>query len=360
MRFASFLLFLLSSINVFSQKQSTVTVTVNRETQLFAIVTYLSGNIQFVIPSDYESAVKKEFKSFKKHPAVSEIKNLYKGKDFYIEAVHPMLGFRCSSLPELKIIYTPDHVDLAALEKYLQYLRNFADEIAYQDFYDAHRPAMEAWEKPVLDTIVKYEMADKLGNLFRQHKTFTVHLNPFNSWGGQAFVPNEHYADTNASFILGYNSYTASSGKDKPPFFNSRAMLVELLWHEGAHTYINARIKKNLKLFDESQSLLNEQRQTTLQKAGKFKWEWEYFLDEQITRATVAYLLLINMGEVDWLKECARQEQMGFTFTKEISLLLKTYDNDKAKYPDFTDFLPTIADFLKVKAKNSYGQSSQK
>lgn len=347
MRTCFSLLLLAFSLQVFSQKQSSVLVEVNPELELFSIVTYLSGNIKFVVPSNYERDVKKELRAFRKHPAVSEIKRLYKGHDGYIEVTHPMLAFHCSPLPELNVVYEQDDLNAAELEKYLKYLRNFADEINYKDFYNSHKAAMDSWVKPVQDTIQKYQLADKLGNLFGQHKEFRVYLDAFNSWGGQAFVPNETFTATKAYFRLGYNSYTKASGEDKPPFFNNRSMLIELIWHEGTHTYVATRIRKHLSLFDESSSLLNEQRQTELQKAGRFKWTWSGFLDEQVTRATVAYLLLKNMGEAEWQKECKKQEQIGFIYTKDISLLMEKYDTNKTTYADFSDFLPEIAKYLK-------------
>lgn len=346
----NYILILLTAIPLLghSQKKSQVIVEVNPEIELFTIAAYLSGNIQFVIPSNYEVAVKKELKSFRKHPAVSEIKKLYQGKNFSIETVHPMLGYRCSPLPELKVVYPSEIFDKDALENYLKYFRNFSDEINFRDFYADHKPAMDTWIKPVQDTIAKYQLADKLGDFFGIHKAFRIHLSAFNSWGGQAFVPNAAFAETKAYFILGYNSYTDDSGKDKPPFFNNRAMLIDLVWHEGGHTYINPRVDQNLQLFEESRPLLNEERQAALQKAGRFTWDWDYFLREQVTRATVAYLLRKNMSESAWQKECLRQEQIGFIYTKDISQLLSIYDNNKAKYSDFADFLPAIAAYLKI------------
>jgi hypothetical protein len=333
-----------------SQTLSPTRIEVNPELELFSIVTYLSGNIQFVIPSSYETLIKKEFRSFRKHPAVSGIRELYKKKKLTIEAVHPMLAFHCSPLPQLQVIYPVEGIDSASLEHYLKYLRNFAQEINYHDFIAAQKSEMESWAKPVRDTVEKYKLTDKLGMFFGRHKTFYIYLNPFNSWGGEAFTRKDTSDLYVASFLLGYNIYTANAGPDNPPFFNNRDMLIDLIWHEGTHTYINPGISKNLHLFDR-EVLLDENLQTMLQKAGRFKWEWEYFLKEQITRAVVAFLLRKNFTQNEWQKECSKQEQLGFIYTRDLSVLLEKFDQNKESYPDFENFLPEIARYFNEQTK---------
>lgn len=347
------LLVLLTS-NVFAQTKSEVKVEVNPEVALFSIATYLSGNITFIIPSSYEEVVKKTFKPYKKHPAVSEIKKLYKDKDAEIESSHPMLGLYCTPLPELKPIYgNIKNIPADKLEDYLKYMRNFSDEIAYTSFLRDQKTEFTNWAKPVQDSIEKYQLADRLGHLFGQHKSFKICLDPFNSWGGQAFVPDDPtFTSQNAWFILGYNIYRKDgSDKTKSPKFDNMFMLIDLVWHEGAHTYINPRLDANAHLFEPYQILLDEKLQEKLQKAGRFRWKWSQFLKEQITRATVAYLQRKHFGEAAWKKECERQHNIGFIYTEALSELIKKYDSNKSMYSDFTDFLPEIASYLEYEKK---------
>lgn len=334
-----------------AQIKSPVLVEVNAEMELFSIVTYLSGNIGFVIPNSYEALVKKEFRSFRRHPAVSDIKKLYKGKNMQAEVEHPMLAFYCSALPQLESWAHPPKIGDEEMNEYLKYLRNFSDETNYPDFFASQKEEFKRWEQPVIDSISKYSLADKLGDLFGKYKEFRVYLNPFNSWGGQAFTPTEEFSDNKAWFRLGYNVYPKNAGKKTPPFFNNKAMLFDLIWHEGGHSYINPRVDKHLHLFSVAEALLNADMQTRLQKAGRFKWEWPYFIKEQITRAAVAYLYKKHEGETNWEIECQRQEAIGFIYTKDISLLFGDYDQDKNKYPDFSDFLPLLAQYFKTQIK---------
>lgn len=354
MKKATIIILTFLSLNAFAQTKSQVSVEVNPEVSLFGIVTYLSGNITFVIPSSYQELVKTTFKPYKKHPAVSEIKKLYKGKNAEIESIHPMLGLYCTALPELRPIYSNiKNVSADELENYLKYLRNFSDETAYKSFLEHQKTEFSNWTKPVQDSITKYQLADRLGNLFGQHKTFKICLDPFNSWGGQAFVPDDTtFTNQNAWFILGYNIYRKDgSDKTKSPKFDNMFMLIDLVWHEGAHTYINPRLDTKAQLFEPYQKLLDDNLQEKLQKAGRFKWKWSQFLKEQITRATVAYLQQKYFGDDAWKKECERQENIGFIYTQDLSELIKKYDENKSTYTDFADFLPEIASYFEYEKK---------
>ena len=348
------LLLFFGSYQANAQQKSLVTVEVNPEVSLFGIATYLSGNVTYVIPSSYQSLIKKTFKPYKKHPAISGIKKLYKGKNAEIESIHPMLGLYCSALPELKPVFNVEKFLTAAeFESYLKYLRNFADETAYPAFMNEQKTEFESWTKPVEDTIRKYQLADRLGELFGQHKNFKISLDPFNSWGGQAFVPDDtNFTDKNAWFILGYNIHRKDgSNENKPPKFDHTFMLIDLVWHEGGHTYINPRLTAKADLFEPYKKLLDDNLQEKLQKAGRFKWKWSQFLAEQVTRATVAYLQQKYFGEAAWNKECERQQSIGFVFTEDISQIIKKYDENRNNYADFSDVLPEIAAYFEFERK---------
>ncbi|VXA94967.1 hypothetical protein FLAVO9AF_10119 [Flavobacterium sp. 9AF] len=339
------------SLNLQSQEKSTVNVEVNPEVSLFSIVTYLSGHTTFVIPSSYQNLVKKTFKPYKKHPAVSLIKKMYKNKNVEIESTHPIMGLYCTTLPNLKPNFIlQKNISEEEFENYLKYLRNFSDEIAYLSFVEQQQSEFESWTNPVKDTISKYKLADRLGSFFGYHKNFKICLDPFNSWGGKAFIPNDSsFVKNNAWFILGYNIYR-EDGSDitKSPKFDYKFMLVDLVWHEGTHTYINPLIDMYKTKFEPYSALLDKELQEKLQKAGRFKWNWNQFIKEQITRSVVAYLQLKYFGEKEWEKECLKQYNIGFVYTKEISNILKKYDENRNAKTEFTNVFQHIINYFET------------
>lgn len=337
---------LMTNTSGWAQQRSTVTVEVNPEMELFSLVTYLSGNIRFVIPSSYETLVRKELRSFRRHPAVRDIRTLYRQQDVEIESVHPMLGFACTPLPELKPMFPPRYTTPEQQAQYLRYLRNFADEISFNTWRQSLQPEYQRWTVPVQDTIAKYALADRLGDFFGIHKSFKIHLDPFNSWGGQAFVPDSTFSDTHAYFRIGYNVYHEKSGPEQSPVFSDKRQLIQLVWHEGAHTYVNPRVQRQSRLFEPAKHLLNANLNKKLQRSGRFTWHWSQFLNEQVTRAVVAYLMQKHMGQIAWEAECRVQENAGFVYTRMLSQQLAQYDQQRDRYTDFSDFLPTLARVL--------------
>jgi hypothetical protein len=119
-----------------------------------------------------------------------------------------------------------------------------------------------------------------------------------------------------------------------------------LLVHEVGHSFVNPVLTENVRFVAAPGARLFsavEGRMRALHYGT-----WETTVAESVLRAVVVRYLLAHAGEAAARRETARQLTEGFPWTLVLADTLAAYEADRARYPTFGDFAPTLAATLDV------------
>lgn len=333
----------LTSMCIAGSAQGKLNVKVEPRIELLTIVQYLADRGVYPLPSIYQKEVDGYFKKFKSSGAVERVKKMQSKKS--PDAAYPGISMYASELPELKSQYPlPLHMDSARTWEYLNLCKEFAAETKFDLFLQSEKLHIHQWEQAVKDTITHYALTERLEKFMGYSRDWNIFLSPLVSWGAYNFsLPTEN-KDREIYFVLGYAiNDKRKDPMERQPFFAIKKTLVDLVWHEGAHSYITPLIEQSKSEINKFQHLLTDTIQDKLQKAGRFRWTWDYYLNELIVRAIVARLIEKHFTVAEAELEMARQQGNGFVHLKRVYQLLMKYENTPASTPkDISHFFAAL------------------
>jgi DNA-binding transcriptional regulator GbsR (MarR family) len=145
--------------------------------------------------------------------------------------------------------------------------------------------------------------------------------------------------------IMGSRSFDEEGN----PQFAEEDYLPTLI-HEFNHTYINPVLndfQDNNVLQSSMQKILDTVK-ADMKKQGYSSWETVF--NESLVRATVIrYLMKHKRNNPEMIeREMMDQLNRGFLWTRELVVLLGTYEANRKKYPTIQAFYPEIIDFFEA------------
>jgi hypothetical protein len=311
--------------------QNKLSVSVEPGIELLTIIQYLGDRGVYPLPNVYLKEVDSYFKKYKKEAAVERIKQLFpkNGGD----ATFPMLGMYNTELPDFGYKYSfAGLTDTIGKKEYLALCREFAQKVNFDAFFKSDKFLIKEWEQAVKDTINQYALTNRLETFMGKPREWNIFLSPLVSWGAYNFILPTGNEENEIYFVLGYTTYNRNKGaSNAQPFFANKRELVDLVWHEGSHSYITPLINRDSVELGKYAYLLRDSMQEGLQKAGRFQWKWNYYLNELIVRAITAKLMETDFGPQEGHREIEKQREKGFVHISKVYELLKHYESDALK-----------------------------
>lgn len=326
-------IFVLIILKLEYKGQSYLNVTVNENIELLTVIQFLGKRAVYPQESIYRYEVSNYFKKHRRHSAVKKIQSILDKNSG--DGAFPLLGAYCSSLPDFNLMYPLSEMkDTLNKREYLQLCKEFAEISEWSLFIHKEKFKIELWQNQVRDTVYKYKLTERLEDLMGQKRSWNIYLSPLVGWGAYNFILPSSNKENEIHFVMGYNKPLFNNSKDASsaqPFFADKNSLVDLIWHEGSHSYITPLINSHKNELEAYSKLLTEDMQVSLQKAGRFKWNWEYYLNELIVRAIVAKLTDTYFGPEEGKVELQKQKNKGFRHIDRVYMLLAEYEKNETK-----------------------------
>ena len=289
---------------------------------------YREERILYPHPSVYRDAAFALAAQWNNHAAATLFQDL--AGSFNMDA--PVSFVLCHSrLPDLQpvIPYSPYLIGRAGgadrLRAFADALRAFAADACFlahlQDWHEVFGQ-FEAQARSVIDPEWPRRLDEYAG---RNRAQVHVCLAPLSEGNyGPSFETPQG--------LVSYSVIKPLPSPTGPRFDHSR--IKELVFHEGAHWFVNPameacmnKLEESARLFDPIRAKLEDQRY-----GG-----WRIVVCEHIVRAVVARLSS-NTEEV-----LAQEEARGFIYIRMIAHALAEYEDRRDVYPDFWCFAPEIA-----------------
>lgn len=313
--------------------QTNLKVELNENIELLTVIQYLGDRGVYPMNSIYLREVDTHFKSLTKHDAVKKIKEIFPKNAG--DASFPQIGAYCTTLPELKINYSlKKFKDSIQIPGYVNLCREFSKKSDFRNFFNNQNFKIDLWRQQVVDTINHYSLTERLEEFMGRRMEWNIYLSPLVGWGAYNFsIPNGN-ENNEIHFVLGYNpryNKDDKSAMNEQPFFAQKDILIDLIWHEGSHSYITPLIENDKEFISTYSKLVTSDMHEQLQKAGRFDWSWEYYLNEVIVRAIVAKLLYTHFDEKSGMTELENQKNNGFHHIERVFNLLTKYEQTDKK-----------------------------
>jgi hypothetical protein len=334
----------------FAHAQSSRNISIDPRIELLAVVQFLSL-YQLITSLDfpYKRSVSEYFSPFRNHPAVSIFKQM-SALSFNFDAPPAAMLF-LSNPPDLDIqIPFSDYIKQRAggeerLNQFVEALRDFAVESQFMVFFSAHEVT---YLQIVDNTNYELEWFDYLTPLetycgWKLH-SYNLILAPLFSGG---FGPRIERPDGtyDAYVIIG-----PSRIKNDLPDFGDKQDLVNLLWHEFGHSYVNPlcdkfieQINKYSRLYQPISNWMKMQAYDT----------WRVCVIEHINRAITIRLNDLEFGSEAATKRMNYDKSCCFLYIGFLCERLELYEIQRGKYPTLQEFFPELLKVFQEISENS-------
>jgi len=323
-----------------------VTIEVDPRVELIAIVFRLAGNYEFNQGRirSYVRDIERQFGDFDDHPAIKLAARLSSTRRMSCDgpmslAVYIDRYFR----PRKTFEQWPWGLDgrwkKQETAEFIEKLRQFAAETKFNEFYKAHTSLYETGIRSCEAVMAQHDLRTWLGEFFGVEemgdmKLVLGFLNGPNNYGPRftAGKTREKYA------IIGMPLPDA----DGNPVFGPRKLATTA--HEFCHSFANPVVEKYMEQLQPAGEMLYAAKAPAMQQIGC--QNWQSLMYESAVRACVASYIR-NSFEPEYLQHYLDEEAgYGFAWTEEMGNFLKTYENNRDKYPTFESFFPEFVAFL--------------
>lgn len=332
-------LFIISAL----QSKPTLSVQVDPGMEVIAIAMWLAGKLPAPTDSTYKLAVWNQFKRFKHHPAIEALRS---SKEMYTNLTER--GMQISGWPSPRFA-EPAHdvwrgfMGDASYDGFFKGFPDFALKSGFWKFYQGHRKEYLEWSTQFANLVREKMIVERMEAFYRYAATrprpsFSVYLEPLNSWGAHALTGDDAGVhDSVVRYQLGFWG-SESAYLDAPVRFTSANSLGDVAWHEGSHVYVEPLFNRYAAEINQTERLFNREM---LEKQNIKTWR--YCLNENVVRAVTAVLILQARGQKAYDRELSDQvSQRGFIYTKVIADLIVAEYLENKSFASFDDFFPKI------------------
>lgn len=324
-----------------------ITIEVDPRVELIGIVFRLAGNPEYSDSSlrPYAKAIERHFGDFNSHPVVKMAVQLCNTRLMSADgpmslAAHIDRDFRprksFEQWPWEGLDYRWEKEET---KKFIEKLQQFAAETKFNEFFEAQATL---YEKGILSckTLMAqhYDIYKWLDEFFGIGKIVELKLvlgflNRRNNYGikFQSGQTSEKYAVV---------------GQISDPGGNPAFMLQQLgiTAHEFCHSFTNLVVDKYMEQLQPAGEKLFAAHSQAMRMRGYQKWESVMY--ETAVRACVGSFVRNSFETMHWDYYCEREIRHGFLWTKDLTDLLKKYEDNRDKYPTFESFFPEFVNFL--------------
>ena len=335
-----------SSLEESSANNNTIKVGVDARVELISIVFRLAGNPEYnegAIRS-YERDIERHFAGFKDHPAVKYAKKLRETRLMSCDgpmqlAVHLDRNFKARKPLDDWPWGLGGRWKRQETQEFIDVLQQFAKETKFNEFFEEHQGLYRKGIQSTEAILEKYGMRKWLYEFFGAQKNDDLKLvlgfvNGNSNYGlrfEQGKV-KEKYA------VIGV--YLCSRAGN--PIFSSKQL--ETVAHEFCHSFVNPVVDKYMAQLKPAGEIIYTKVAEKLRRQGYQNWQTMMY--ESAVRACVADFVEDNFDRKTLdLYIGSEVKGRSFLWMKELSELLKTYENNRNKYPTFESFFPEFVKF---------------
>ncbi len=290
--------------------------------------------------SEYYQALKAFMEPYKDHQAVRTAETLT-GRGFTYDAP-PCFACHLGPLPDLELVAEySDYVagragGRATLEEFRLALKDLAKQSDFLGF-------LQKWDKALKDCIAKSSVGfnrSRVENWLKEF--FGWEAAEFHVVLAPAMFPGGGYGATvvdRQGRSIGYETVRCNGKSEAEPDLPAGYSIEKLTLHELGHYFVNPSLDKYPLAVRELQPSFSQveskMRAMAYPNVGTYA-------NEQVLRAIVAMATKDLYGDDAFESEITNQESNSFRLTRATTVVLQEYVANRAKYPQFTDFVPEL------------------
>ena len=325
---------------------STFSVKVDKRIELYFVTAYMSDSFfkkwLTINDADYARELENYFADFKSHPAITFFEETWK-PDMSTYIPPEIMIYLSSSIEEQKELKIPkeivDHIGgKDKKDEFIKQIRDFSKASNYDEFYKLHQDYYTSLSSKVLKLLKKKNCIPKLNEFYGiEHNHYYVLLVPFLG-PGNGYGPSIESEDGKKDVFCLLSPYQDDE------------QIINMLWHEFGHSFVNPLVAKNLMKVNERKDLYDP-ISSSMQPLYS---DWENSLSEHLVRVNTTELIRSEYGKRTAKQKMHAHESQGFIYMKPLTSLIEDYVSNRSSFPTFEAFFPQILDKLKSMNASDY------
>ncbi|HUA99954.1 MAG TPA: DUF4932 domain-containing protein [Terracidiphilus sp.] len=358
-RSACFLLILsVSAVGVCAQTAPltpSIAPQVDERVELLSIVWRLAGSPEYNMNTlpNYSQDIDRYFAPYRDDPAVKMAQTLERTRGVSFDAVMAM-AISLSPPPALQpLVPFSDSVPdprwgIQGSEKFLPLLRDFYRDSKFEEFYRAHSVFYQLAESRFATTLSAVDFG-WYSRFYGEAPKLTYHLILGMNNGGGNYGPRLVHPDGSMELFSIIGCWTHDNA-DNPTYPPDKGYLSTII-HEFNHSFVNPAVSQHWGEFSSAEKLYAVVA-APMQRIAYANAQT--MVDESLVRAAVI-VYFQDRGEdgVQNLKRIRQEQRLGFFWMDRLVELLNQYQGERAKYPDFSSFMPQVASFYRELAPHA-------
>ena len=341
-----------------------ITIEVDPRVELIGIVFRLAGNPEFNDGTlkPYAKAIERHFGDFDGHPVVKMATQLRNTRLMSCDgpmslAVHIDGNYRLRKTAEQWPSALDYRWEKDETAEFLEKLRQFAAETKFDEFFKAQGPIYEQGIRPC-ESIMNQEKVAKDQSRSEYVEFLSVDVGEWLS--GFFGVDNPGDLRLVLGFVSAFANYGVrfeTGGTSEKyaiigmrPFDPANTIIflpqqVVTTVHEFCHSFANPVVEKYMDRLQPAGERLFAAYGAAMRRVGYQKWET--VMCETAVRACVVSFVRQSIVDPRLMDFVLKNEVgHGFVWSEDMGNFLKTYENQRDKYPTFESFFPEFVDFL--------------
>ena len=338
---------LLISIISFGQK-SNLNITIDEKIETIYSIAFLD-NYFLVSNHDnlYKSKLRKKLDALKNHKAVVLFDTLSKKHGFNFYKVTDW-ALQFGKFPELNKVrevaepYSFVETDSEYLLKnFKKEFISFNQDSLFQEYLTEIKPLNEK----IINQVKESKSIQELPTYLERY--YGTKLGSYNL----ILSPLVHSGGFNAEFIEdGKKEVYAIIGPNGEiehiPYFEKEFLEMDLILHEFGHSFVNPLTEK---YHNDIENLKEKYYTENLKRIGENEGysKWTNVFNELLIRATTIRITEKNFGTEKAKELLDYEKSIGFSLVENIVEILKEYEKNRKKYPNFNKFYPILNERMK-------------
>lgn len=342
-------------------KSKPINITVDPRFEIISIVFHLAGNSEYSMcrVPDYQTDIDKHFGAHKEHPAVKLARKLREDHGVSFDAPMSMAAYleKGFGFRERKSLDDwPWGIDgrwtKEDAREFLEELRQFSKDTDFQRFFNDHKPLYDKAIANATNVVKDVNLLKWFDDFFgvTANAEINIVMAPANGPSNYG-VRFESAGSKELYAIIGVWECDASGN----PSFHQRQLATVV--HEFCHSYVNPIVDANASKLEQSgrELFLKVEEKMRRNAYG----DWLAMMRESVVRACELHFVGTAMDE--GLKESYTEHQIniGFLWIRELSELVKGYEQQRDKYPTFESFFPKFIDAFEELSEKDFGDDSR-
>ncbi len=218
----------------------------------------------------------------------------------------------------------------------MELLRDFSLQSDFSSFFKDQSGYYQSLIDSVSKTLNNETLIEVMERYYgMSHWEYNLVLSPLFQYGG--IGPRVRHPDGRFSIL----SVIGPVGSDNGiPDFGSRDDLLELIWHEFGHSFVNP-VTEGYRSSIEKYALLLDPIQEKMAKAGGYG-AWEICLNEHLIRAITSRLFHRELGPKHGDRLLVRDIEKGVRYLPAVLRKLELFERYHLRKKTFEDYYPVL------------------